>query len=126
MARPTRAVYSARFQQEAVRMVMEQGLPVLVAAERLCVPMKTLSHWVRVARVRKWTRAGEDRHHLILGELAAENARLKQELAEVCLERDLLKETAAYFSIKSRHEARVRQTIAAEPYAFLGALHQAA
>ncbi len=126
MARPTRAVYSVRFQQEAVRMVMEQGLTVPDAAEHLRIPMKTLSHWVRIARVRKWTRPGEDRHHMIRGELAAENARLKQELAEVCLERDLLKETAAYFSLKSRHEAKVRQTIAAEPYAFIGALHQAA
>lgn len=126
MARQMRAIYSSRFRQEAVRMVMEDGLSVSDAAQRLDMSMKTLSHWVRIARVRKWARSEEDRHHVVLGELAAENARLKKELAEVCLERDLLKETAAYFSLKSRNEARVRQTITAQTYAFMGALHQAA
>ncbi|OHX10218.1 transposase [Chromobacterium sphagni] len=91
----TRKKYPVEFRAEAVKLVLEQGLKE--AAQRLVIPKGTLSkaNWVPAAK------AGGDKPApgaRSVTELEAENARLRKELAEARLDRDLIKKAAAYFA----------------------------
>jgi len=59
-----------------------------------------LANWVRAAKAGKLKDVG--RHQNPLTEVEAELAQLKRELAEVKMERDLLKKFATYFAKESR------------------------
>ena len=96
MERLPKQVYTVEFQAEAVRLVLEEELPVAEAAQRIAVPKGTLTHWVMKARKGQPLAALSGRAPV--GELEAENARLRRELAEARMERDLLKKAAAYFA----------------------------
>ncbi len=50
MKRLPKQVYTAEFQAEAVRVVLEEGLSLAEAARRISVPKGTLTHWVMKAR----------------------------------------------------------------------------
>ncbi|OHX18906.1 transposase [Chromobacterium sphagni] len=91
----TRKKYPVEFRAEAVKLVLEQGLKE--AAQRLVIPKGTLAkaNWVLAAK------AGGDKPApgaRSVTELEAENARLRKELAEARLDRDLIKKAAAYFA----------------------------
>jgi transposase len=90
--------YSAELKAEAVKMVIEQGLTQQEAGRRLSIPKGSIGNWVIAARkaVRN-SNPGEQS----LGELAAENTRLRKELAEARMEREILKKAAAYFAKES-------------------------
>jgi transposase len=94
-------VYTAEFQAEAVRVVLEEGLSLAEAARRISVPKGTLTNWVMKARKGKPVTAATGRAPV--SELEAENARLRRELAEARMERDILKKATAYFA-RLRHE----------------------
>ena len=70
------------------------------AARRLSISMKTLANWVRAAKDGKLENVGQTQKPLT--EIEAELSRLKRELAEVKMERDLLKKFATYFAKESR------------------------
>ena len=90
--------YTPEFRTEAVKLVTEQGLSQQEAANRLSIPKGTLANWVAASKTAipplgPGTLSAE--------ELAKENARLRKELAEARLERDILKKATAYFARES-------------------------
>ena len=64
----------------------------------------TLSNWARAFKSGKLAEAGKT--HRLLGDREMEIARLKRELAEVKMERDIFKKAAAYFAKESQRGAR--------------------
>ena len=95
-----KGLYTPEFRAEAVKMVELEGLSVGEAAKRLSVPKSSLNNWVKAARAGKLGDVGKAQRAPT--ELEVELARVRKELAEVKLERDLLKKFAAYFAKESR------------------------
>lgn len=100
MERIPKGIYTPEFRAEAVKLVEAEGLSIDRAAKRLSVPKSSLSNWVRAARSGKLAEVGKGQR--LPSELEIELARARKELAEVKLERDLLKKCAAYFAKASR------------------------
>lgn len=100
MERIPKGIYTPEFRAEAVKLVEAEGLSIDRAAKRLSVPKSSLSNWVRAARTGKLADVGKGQR--LPSELELELARTRKELAEVKLERDLLKKCAAYFAKESR------------------------
>ena len=96
--------YNKEFREEAVRLVVEGGLSVLEAGRRLSLAPSTLTHWIKAHKAGKLSEVGKT--HKALSEREMELARLKRELAEVKMERDILKKAAAYFAKESQRGAR--------------------
>jgi len=91
--------YTKEFRQEAVKLVMEEGLSWGEAARRLSLPTSTLANWVKAARAGRLGEVGKK--YRPLTEIEMELARVRKELAEVKMERDILKKAAAYFARES-------------------------
>jgi transposase len=100
MNRIPKAVYTKEFREEAVKLAMTDGVSVSEVARRLSISMKTLANWVRAAKDGKLENVGQNQKPPT--EIEAELGRLKRELAEVKMERDLLKKFATYFAKESR------------------------
>ncbi len=96
MEKLPRQKYTKEFREQAVRLVIEQDLTIPKAAKRLSMSGQTLSNWVFKARHGKL--AGVDEHRKPVTDLEAENSKLKRELAEARMERDILKKATAYFA----------------------------
>lgn len=96
MGKLPRQKYTKEFREQAVRLVIEQELTVPEAARRLSMSGQTLSNWVFKARHGKL--AGMDGNRKPATDLEAEVSRLKRELAEARMERDILKKATAYFA----------------------------
>ena len=69
------------------------------AARRLSLAPSTLSYWVKAHKAGKLGEIGKSFRPLT--EIEMELARTKKELAEVKMERDILKKAAAYFAKES-------------------------
>ncbi|ORM23879.1 transposase [Williamsia sp. 1135] len=80
-----RKKYDREFRDGAVRIVEETGKPIAQVARDLGVNEGTLGNWVNRARAE---RGGEDEAS---GDSAAELKRLRAEVAELRMERDVLK-----------------------------------
>ena len=91
--------YTRELRQEAVKLVAEEKLSLPEAARRLSLAPSTLSYWVKAAKAGKLGDIGKAQRPLT--ELEMELARTKKELAEVKMERDILKKAAAYFARES-------------------------
>ena len=91
--------YTKEFREEAVKMVLEEGMAVPEAARRLSLPPSTLGNWVKAHKAGKLGEIGKT--HRPLTEIEMELARVKRELAEVKMEREILKKAAAYFAKES-------------------------
>jgi transposase len=100
MERIPKGMYTPEFRAEAVTLVQTTGLSVAKAAKQLSVPKSSLDNWVRAARTGKLTEVGKGQR--LPSELELELARTRKELAEVKMERDLLKKFATYFAKESR------------------------
>ena len=100
MEKLPRQAYTKEFREQAVKLVIEQDLTIPEAARRLSMSDKTLTNWVFKARHGKL--AGMDAHRKPVTDLEAEVSRLRRELAEARMERDLLKKATAYFARQSR------------------------
>lgn len=91
--------YTPEFRAEAVKLVTEQGLSQQEAARRLAIPKGTLANWMAA------TKASSGRPSVpgarSVADLEAENARLRKELAEARMVRDILKKATAYFARES-------------------------
>lgn len=96
MQRLPKGVYSPEFRDEAVRLHLENKLTITEIANRLSLPKGTLKNWVAASRQGKLGEVGKNQKPL--SDLELELARLKRELAEVKMERDLLKKCTAYFA----------------------------
>ena len=91
--------YTREFRQEAVKLVIEERLSVPEAGRRLSLPPSTLGYWVKTHKAGKLGDIGK--MYRPLTEVEMELARTKKELAEVKMERDILKKAAAYFARES-------------------------
>ena len=99
MERIPNGKYTKEFRVEAVKLVTEGELSVPEAGRRLSLPPSTLNTWVKASNAGKLGDVGKNQKPLSEVELAL--ARTKRELAEVKMERDLLKKAAAYFAKES-------------------------
>jgi len=88
--------YTKEFRLEAVKLVTDGGLSIPEAGRRLSLAPSTLSNWIKKYKAGKLEEVGKSRRGLSEKEL--ELHRLKRELAEVKMERDILKKAAAYFA----------------------------
>jgi len=91
--------YTREFRQEAVKLVTDEGLSWGEAARRLSLPTSTLANWVKAAKAGRLGEVGKK--YRPLTEIEMELARTRKELAEVKMERDILKKAAAYFARES-------------------------
>jgi len=91
--------YTREFRQEAVKLVTDEGLSWGEAARRLSLPTSTLANWVKAAKAGRLGEVG--RKYRPLTEIEMELARIRKEMAEVKMERDILKKAAAYFARES-------------------------
>ncbi|MDS4031841.1 MAG: transposase [Candidatus Contendobacter sp.] len=87
MQRLPRGVYTKEFREQAVRLVLEEGLPIPQAGQRLSMSPKTLANGVGAARRGELAVLGGRRKPST--ERARELGRLRRELAEVKMERDI-------------------------------------
>ena len=91
--------YTKEFREEAVKLVIEEKLSWSEAAKRLSLPTSTLANWVKASKTGKLAEIGKS--YRPLTEVEMELARTRKELAEVKMERDILKKAAAYFARES-------------------------
>lgn len=93
MGRPSK--YPAEFQTEAVRLVLTTDKAMAEVARDLGINYKTLGAWVRKAREQQTLDA-------LPGALSeherAELKRLRREVADLKVEREILRKAAAYFA----------------------------
>ncbi len=108
MEKLPRQVYTSEFRQQAVELITRDGLSIAEVSRRLSISPKTLANWVKRAKdgdlavVHAGT--GTPRH--IVTDAAAELSRLRRENAELRMERDILKKSAAYFARESLRGTR--------------------
>ena len=93
MGRARRNRYSAEFKAEAVRLVRASTDPPTKVARDLGVNPETLRLWVQAARPPSEVPLTDDER----GELT----RLRREVREVRMERDILKKATAFFAKQS-------------------------
>jgi transposase len=91
--------YTKEFREEAVKLVTEEKLSLPEAGRRLSLPPSTIGNWVKAHRAGKLGEVGKT--YRPLTEVEMELARTKKELAQVKMERDILKKAAAYFAKES-------------------------
>ena len=100
MEKVPKRVYTKEFKEQAAKLVVEGGQGLTETARRLSISAKTLANWVAAARRGELAGAVDKRRPVT--DLEAENSRLKRELADMKMERDLLKKATAYFAKESR------------------------
>jgi len=91
--------YTKEFREEAVKLVTEEKLLLPEAARRLSLSPSTLGNWVKAYKAGRLGEVGKT--YRPLTEIEMELARMKKELVEVKMERDILKKAAAYFAKES-------------------------
>jgi transposase len=91
--------YTPELREEAVKLVLAQGLTLEEASLRLTIPKGTQANWVAAARRGTSPKAAPGSRSV--PELEAEVTKLRKELAEARMERDIVKKAAAYFARES-------------------------
>ena len=99
-----RGRYNRELRQEAVKLVVEDNISCREAAQKLSLAPSTLAYWVKACKKGKLGDIGKAQKPLT--EVELELARTKKELAEVKMERDILKKAAAYFAKESLQGTR--------------------
>jgi len=99
MERIPRAIYTKELREEAVKLVRESGFSIPEVGRRLSVATSTIRYWVKADKEGKLKEVGKQQKPLT--DIEMELARVKRELAEVRMERDILKKAAAYFAKES-------------------------
>jgi len=91
--------YTKEFREEAVKLITEEKMSLPEAARRLSLAPSTIGNWVKAYKAGKLGEIGQS--YRPLTEMEMELSRAKKELAEVKMERDILKKAAAYFAKES-------------------------
>jgi transposase len=91
--------YTEEFKIQAVKQVTEQGYSIPEVAKRLGLTTKSLYDW----KARYGDQSGQYQKDRAI---EAENKALKAELKRVTMERDILKEAAAFFAVESKKNTR--------------------
>ena len=89
-----RAGYTLEFKQETVRLV-ESGQSIAAAARDVGIAEQTLFNWVKAQRQGRLSRIASSR---TISAEQMEISRLRAELAQVKMERDILGKATAYFA----------------------------
>lgn len=95
--RRTRRRFTDEFKEGAVRLVLDEGKTVGAVARELDLTASALSLWVRQARAER-TKGKSG----LMKEEREELTRLRKEVRELRLERDLLKKVSALFAKDQR------------------------
>ena len=95
---PQRRRYSEEFKRDAVQLVVEESYGFKAASQAVGVCEPTLRAW-HAKLVPPPELCGED---ATLGELQAENKRLRRALKRAEMEREILKKATAYFAKESQ------------------------
>jgi transposase len=82
-----------------VKLVSEGGVSIPEVGRRLSISASTIRYWVKASKEGKVQEVGRQQRPLT--ELEMELARVKRELAQVKIERDILKKATAYFAKES-------------------------
>ena len=106
MEKLPRQVYTSEFRQQAVELVIREGLGLAEASRRLSLSPKTLTNWVRRAKGGGAPAGADATPRREVTDTEAELSRLRRENAELRMERDILKKSAAYFASESVRGAR--------------------
>ncbi len=101
-------VYTNEYRAQAVLLVTRDGLSIAEAARRLSMSLKTLANWVKRAKDGQLpaTSNGGGGGQRVISEEQAEVSRLRREVAELRMERDILKKATAYFATESLRGTR--------------------
>ena len=99
MERIPRGRYTKEFREEAVKLITEEKLSLPEAGRRLSIAPQTIGNWVKAFKAGRLGEVGKT--YRPLPEIEMELARTKRELAQVKMERDILKKAAAYFAKES-------------------------
>lgn len=91
---PSAKRYSAAFKQDAVNLIVQEGYSFAAAARAVGVSEKSLRDWHKKL-VPAPTLCGEDAS---LDDLKQENKRLREQLRQAQMEREILKKATAYFA----------------------------
>lgn len=91
--------YTPEFRASAVRQVTDGRRSVPAVARSLEMSAKTLENWV--SKARKGEAPGKVVSRAPASELEAEVSRLRQEVAKLQMEKEILKKAAAYFAKES-------------------------
>lgn len=89
-----RQFFTNEFKEEAVKLVVDGKLSVAEAARRLSLSPQTLKNWVTKHRAGNLNAPGSRS----VSELESEVSRLRKELAEARLEKEILKKAMAYLA----------------------------
>jgi transposase len=87
--RKRRTAYTPEFKQQAISLVQEANRPAATVARELGINVNTIYNWLSASTSQGARNSVSD---------AVEIKRLKKELAQSNLERDILKKAAAYFA----------------------------
>lgn len=101
----TKRSYTQQFREEAVRLVLQEGLSTPEAARRIEISDKTLANWVRLARRGKSLGsavAGTERKVSPVSDLEMEVSKLRAENARLRMEKEILKKATAFFVKESQ------------------------
>ena len=93
--------YTKEYRGEAVKLVLEQGMTMKAASERLGMPLATLHSWVNAAKGSALSKASVTPGSRTVPELEAELSKLRRDFNEMRIERDIIKKAAAYFARES-------------------------
>jgi transposase len=88
--------YKVEFKEAAIKLALESNNSVSQTARELGISPRTLQNWVNVSSKSKDPNMQKNKDTL------EEIKKLKKELAQVTLERDILKKATAYFAKESR------------------------
>ena len=91
--------YTNEFRQAAVSQVVDGGRAIRQVARSLEMSAGTLGNWVALAN--KGQALSKRPSSQPVGELEAEVSRLRQEVARLKVEKEILKKAAAYFARES-------------------------
>lgn len=102
MEKIPKGVYTKEFKEEAVKLVTEAGLSIPEVSRRLSIGKTTITYWVKKAEKGNLVDPGKK---AVTAEEMELN-RLRREVIELTMERDVLKKAAAYFAKESLHGTR--------------------
>lgn len=102
MERIPRQFYTDEFKQEAVSLVVNGGLTIAEVSRRLSISQQTLRNWIKKHRNEGLASSGSRS----VTDLEAENSRLRKELVEARLEKEILKKAMAYLAKEPRGGTR--------------------
>ncbi len=98
MEKLPKQVYTSEFRQQVVAQIERDRLSVAEASRKLSISQKTLANWVKRARDGKLPMASDGDGAVArrsVTDADAELSRLRRENAELRMERDILKKSAA-------------------------------